>query len=251
MGSVTQVWAHRGASDHAPENTLPAFELALEQGADGVEFDVQLSKDGAVVLVHDDTLDRTTDGHGRVVDHTLAELQQLDARNGMNHYAPTRIPTLDEVLTLLAPERARVNIELKNDEEPYPGLEDEVLAAVQRHKLGNRVVVSSFSENSLRRLHALNPAIELATLYTRPQVRPWREALAIGARAIHPPSACVFGRPWVYRAHLLGLAIRPWVPNREMTLAWLMRSRVDAVITDLPSLACEVRARIRSSRWLG
>ena len=251
MGSVTQVWAHRGASDHAPENTLPAIEFAVEQGADGIEFDVQLSKDGAVVLMHDETLERTTDGNGRVVDRTLAELKRLDARNGMNQLAPTTIPTLDEVLTVLAPERVRINIELKNDVEPYPGLEDQVLAAVDRHKVGNRVVISSFSENSLRRLHALNPAIELATLYTRPQLRPWREALAIGARAIHPPTACVFGGPWVYRAHLLGLAIRPWVANRDATLARLMRARVDAVITDLPAVACDIRAMMRTSRWLG
>ena len=241
MGPATQVWAHRGASGYAPENTLPAFELALEQGADGVEFDVQLSSDGTPVVIHDETLGRTTDGAGRVVDHTLAELQLLDASNGMPEYAGTGLPTMDEVLDLLAPAELRINVELKNSEEAYPGLEQKVLAAVRERGLAGRVVLSSFSDDSVQRLHEFAPDLELATLYTRPELRPWRTARRLGARAIHPPAALVLGRPWVYRAHALGLAVRPWIVNSEAQLARMFRWRVDAVFTDTPDVALTLR----------
>ncbi|MCW5952247.1 MAG: glycerophosphodiester phosphodiesterase [Propionibacteriaceae bacterium] len=243
MGALTRVWAHRGASGYAPENTMPAFELALDQGADGVELDVQLSRDGALVVIHDETLDRTTDGTGRVVDHTLDELRRWDARNGMPGYASTPIPTLDEVLTLLAPASVWINIELKNSEEPYPGLEQKVIAAVRDHGIAERVTLSSFSDASVGQLHGLAPDLELATLYTRPQLRPWRTALRLGARAVHPPAAFVPGRLWVRRAQSLGLAVRPWIVNSPQLLERMFRWRVNAVFTDTPDVARELRWR--------
>lgn len=243
MHRGTQVWAHRGASAYAPENTLPAFELALSQRADGVEFDVQLSKDGVVVVIHDETLDRTTDGTGRVADHTAAELRKLDARNGRTDHGPTLVPTLDEVLALLAPSNLRINIELKNSEVPYPGLEQKVIAAVRDHGLAERVVLSSFSDASIGQLHELAPDLDSAVLYSRPQLRPWRTAARLGARGLHPPASFVPSRLWVRRAQSLGLAIRPWVVNSPQLLLRMFRWRVDAVITDTPDVARELRWR--------
>lgn len=222
---------------------MPAFELALEQGAEGVEFDVQLSRDGELVVIHDETLDRTTDGTGRVVDHTLDELRTLDAGNAMPEYRQVRIPTMDEVLALLAPSRISINVELKNSEEPYPGLEEKVIAAVRDHGLAERVVLSTFSDASVAQLHGLAPELELATLYTRPQLRPWRNALRLGARAVHPPAAFVPSRLWVRRAQHLGLAIRPWIVNSPQLLERMFRWRVDALFTDTPDLARELRWR--------
>ena len=97
----TKVWAHRGASAYAPENTIPAFRLAMEQGADGIELDVQLSKDGKLVVIHDEWVDRTSNGKGRVVDMTCQELKKLDFSCGMADYPFARIPTLREVYGLL------------------------------------------------------------------------------------------------------------------------------------------------------
>lgn len=222
---------------------MPAFELALEQGAEGVEFDVQLSRDGELVVIHDETLDRTTDGTGRVADHTLDELRTLDAGNAMPEYRQVRIPTMDEVLALLAPSRISINVELKNSEEPYPGLEEKVIAAVRDHGLAERVVLSTFSDASVAQLHGLAPELELATLYTRPQLRPWRNALRLGARAVHPPAAFVPSRLWVRRAQHLGLAIRPWIVNSPQLLERMFRWRVDALFTDTPDLARELRWR--------
>jgi glycerophosphoryl diester phosphodiesterase len=100
---MTQIWAHRGARREAPENTLPAFELAVAQGADGVEFDVQLTADGTVVVIHDETVERTTNGTGPVVGFGLAELRGLDASAGFGGYTGVQIPTLADTLALLAP----------------------------------------------------------------------------------------------------------------------------------------------------
>lgn len=222
---------------------MPAFELALAQRADGVEFDVQLTRDDVPVVIHDETLDRTTDGSGRVVEHTLDELRTLDAGNGMPGYASTRIPTLDEVLTLLATSGVRINVELKNTEEPYPGLEEKVVTAVRHHGLAERVVLSSFSDPSIGQLHGLAPDLELATLYSNPQLRPWRNASRLGARAIHPPAAFVPSRLWVRRAQSLGLAVRPWTVNTPQLMERLFRWRVDAILTDTPDIAGELRWR--------
>lgn len=239
---MTKIWAHRGARQDAPENTLAAFELAVAQGADGVEFDVQLSSDGEIVVIHDETLERTTDGTGAVVDHTLAELQAFDASAGRAGFAGVRIPTLTEVLELLAPTGLALNIELKNSEVPYAGLEEKVIEAVSGFGLEPRVVLSTFNHYSLRRLRALKPGCELAALYTDPLFRPWRYAGTLGVAAIHPPVMCVFGRRFVQKSHKAGIAVRPWVVNGERPLRRMFGYGVDAVFTDTPDLAIRLRA---------
>ncbi len=238
---MTQVWAHRGASGHAPENTVPAFELAIAQGADGVEFDVQLSSDGVMVVIHDEQLERTTDGTGRVVEHTFAQLQVLDAGAGREGFTGVRIPTLVEVLELVAPSELRINIELKNSEEPYPGLEEKVLAAVRAFNLQDRVVLSSFNHYSLRKLRSMKTGCELAALYTDPLFRPWRYASELGVAAIHPPAMCVFGKGFVDKARRAGVAVRPWVVNGERSLRRMFNYGVDAVFTDSPDRALAIR----------
>ena len=239
---MTQVWGHRGASAYAPENTLPAFELALAQGADGIELDVQLSADGALVVIHDETLDRTTTGSGNVADHTLAELRSVDASAGHGGYRGVTIPTLAEVLELVAPTRVAINIELKNSEVPYPGLEEKVVAAVAAFGLAERVVLSTFNHYSLRKLRPLAGASTLAALYTDPLFRPWRYASQLGVTAIHPPMMCVFGRRFVRRSHEAGIAVRPWVVDGERSLRRMFDYGVDAVFTDTVDLAVALRS---------
>ena len=120
---MTKIFAHRGASAYAPENTLPAFELAERQGADGIELDVQLTKDGEVAVIHDEKIDRTGTGEGFVRDFTLAELKSLSFHNQMEEYRGVKIPTLREVLELVKPGNMAVNIELKTGIFWYPGIE--------------------------------------------------------------------------------------------------------------------------------
>ncbi len=238
---MTQIWAHRGARRQAPENTLPAIELALGFGADGVEFDVQLSADGTPVVIHDESVDRTTDGTGAVAGLSFAQLRALDASAGFAGFGGVRIPSLEEVLDLLAPSGVRVNIELKNAEEDYPGLEEKVLAAIEQRGIAERVVLSTFNHYSLKRLQRLGAPCELGMLYTDPLYRPWRYAAKLGVAAIHPPANVLFGERYVRRAHALGLAVRPWVVNSEARLSRMFEWGVDAVFTDLPELALRVR----------
>lgn len=232
---MTRIWAHRGASQEAPENTLPAFERAVEQGADGVEFDVQLTADGEVVVIHDETVDRTTDGSGPVVGSSLRALRQLDASGGRPGFVGVQIPTLSEVLDLLAPTTVTVNIELKNSVEAYPGMEEKVLEALETRAMGDRVVLSSFSQDSLRHLQRLGTTIERAMVYSSPLLRPWRRADELGAGALHPSVRLVWSAGFVRGVRSAGLALRPWVVNDPDQLAKLSLWGVDAVFTDVPA----------------
>lgn len=143
------VFGHRGASAYAPENTLPAFALAIEQGADGVELDVHLTRDNELVVIHDEDVRRTTNGTGLVKDYTLAELQALCADNGMSGFAEARIPTLQQVLDLIKPSNLLVNIELKTGILWYDGIEEKALHLVEQMGMQERVIWSSFNHYSV------------------------------------------------------------------------------------------------------
>jgi glycerophosphoryl diester phosphodiesterase len=236
---VVEIWAHRGARSEAPENTMPAFLRAFEVGADGVEFDVQLSSDGQPVVIHDETLERTTNGRGRVCDHTFAELRSLDASAGFDGFADARIPHLDEVLTAAAEAGCRVNVELKNSVIDYPGLEEIVLDALARTGTADRAVLSSFSEVSVARLVELTD-IEVGLIFEVNELlrAPWKVAAGLGARALHPPRARA-------TAHLLrkaseaGLAVRVWTVNGRRPLQRLARQGASGVFSDVPEQARE------------
>lgn len=244
---MVEIWAHRGAKVEAPENTLAAFALAIDAGADGIEFDVQLSSDGHPVVIHDETLERTTDGQGWVKDHTLAELLALDASGGAEGFVGEPIPRLEQVLALIAPTGLRANIELKNSEVDYPGLEEAVIAAVEAAGMSKRVVYSSFSAESVQRLAQLEPAAEVALIYSRPPVRPLRTAQALGATGLHPDRRLFPGSGWVRRAHRRGLAVRVWVVNSADRMTKLIRAGVDGFFTDDPRLAVSVRDGVAAS----
>ena len=237
---MTQIWGHRGACAYAPENTLPSFELALAQGADGVEFDVQLSKDGVPVVIHDETVDRTTSGSGPVGSLTLAQLQVLDASAGRMEFARVHIPTLVEVLEVLSGSRVTINIELKNSVVEYPGLEEKVVAQVGAFGVDDRVIVSSFNHESLLRVRALAPHLRLAVLCQDILVKPWKYVRSLEIPAVHPPAPFVTKR-MVQRAHEAGVAVRPWGVRGGRMLRRLLRWDVDAVFVDAPDVALALR----------
>ena len=232
---MTQVWAHRGASGYAPENTLPAFELAVEQGADGFELDVQLTRDDAVVCIHDETLERTTDGTGWVADHSLEQLKELDASAGMAGFAGARIPTLDEVLELAVGADVTVNVELKNDRMAYKGLEGRVLEIIDAHGAGDRVILSSFNHYSLKRLQGMTD-LPLGALYSDSLYRPWRYVDRLHVQAIHPHHRAVNGK-LVAKSHAAGLRVHAWTVNEPDDIRRMYLLGVDAVITNFPDLA--------------
>lgn len=139
----TQIWAHRGASAYAPENTLEAFRLAAEMGADGVELDVQLSRDGELVVAHDETIDRVSNGTGYIKDYTLAQLKELSFNRLFPAFKEARIPTLLEVYELLKPAGLTVNVELKTGIILYPEIEEKVLALTASMGMEDRQVVEA------------------------------------------------------------------------------------------------------------
>jgi len=159
-----KIMGHRGAREVAPENTLAAYGLAIETGADAIELDVQLSKDGELAIMHDARLERTTDGQGQLRDYTLAELKTLNA--AANHsgrdYGVQRIPTLQEAYDFVQG-RLQINIEIKTgaDGNRYDGIEQKVVELVRRNNAVDYTVISSFNFPSLHAVRALAPEIQL------------------------------------------------------------------------------------------
>ena len=230
----TEVWAHRGASAHAPENTLEAFALAIEQGADGIELDVHLSGDGEVVVIHDETVQRTSDGSGRVGQLPLAALKALNFHKPKPRYAPVcRIPTLQETLQLLAPTALTLNIELKTDAQPYPGLEEKCVELVDRARMRERVWFSSFNHQSLVRIKAIDASLRCGALYGHAPHDPIAYARKLGIEALHPHHGTLRGgEAFVAACHAEGLRIHAWTVNTARTARAMARDGVDAVITD-------------------
>ena len=161
-----KIWAHRGCSQRYPENTLLAFERAAEiKGLEGIELDIQLTKDGHMVVIHDERVDRTTDGIGEVRQYTLAELKKLRIDAGNGKYE--QIPTMEEVLDLLGDKLKsglRLNIELKNSVFPYEGMEEKIVDLMHQRDLEKQIVFSTFYAKSLQRIRKLDPNVELGIL---------------------------------------------------------------------------------------
>jgi glycerophosphoryl diester phosphodiesterase len=230
---------HRGAKGHAPENTLASFDRAVELGVNAVETDVHLSRDGEVMLIHDHTVDRTTDGHGYVKDMTAAELKTLDAGGWYGpEFAGQRILTLAELLAW-AKGRVGVAIEIKNGPIYYPGIAEKVVRLVRQHDMARQALLLSFDHLVLREARMIAPEIAAGILYVGRLVDPVAAARAAGADAIHPQWAFVTP-DLVQAAHAAGLAVSPWCPNDLPTLRRLSEMGVDSVGTDYPELFDQV-----------
>ncbi len=230
------VFAHRGACRVAPENTLLAFQAAVDLGADGVELDVQYSSDGHLVVIHHPTLEATTDGTGRVTAHTLAELRALDAGSRFGaQFAGARIPTLDEVLDLLGGGPLIV-IELKALQASHADIGARVAQAVRAHDMADQVVISSFNPFALRRARQAAHEIECALLVAPdlPGLMRWGLVRKhSGASALHPEFPMV-DEAYMAWARRLGMLVRPWTVNEEADMRRMIRLGVDAIITDAP-----------------
>lgn len=158
------IFGHRGASAYAPMNTIPAFELAAEQGAHGVELDVHLTADGELIIVHDFTIDHTTDGTGTITDRTLAELKEFDAGSWFDtRFAGEKLPTLDEVFEAVG-DKLYINVEIKTLSRTADGTEEVVAECIHRHNMAERVIVSSFNPYVLKRFRPIAPDIPIGYL---------------------------------------------------------------------------------------
>jgi glycerophosphoryl diester phosphodiesterase len=243
-------FAHRGASYEAPENTLAAFLLAAELGADGIEFDVQLSQDGEVVVIHDFCLETTTNGQGLVRDRTLAELKQLDAGSHFDPaFAEQRIPTLQETIDTIG-HRLLFNIELKTASLRDDGLAAVVVRTVEENHMLDRVIISSFNPLVLRLVKQLNPWIATGLLYAPDSLlllrRPWLRYL-IRFDAMHPHYSTADAR-YMRWARKQNYRINVWTADDPGDMWQLMRRGVDIIITNRPDLLRQVLVAGRE-RW--
>ncbi len=243
MTALPQIFAHRGASAVAPENTLPAFETALELGADGIELDVQATADGELVVLHDFNLERTTTGAGPLRDHALAQLSAIDAGVRFSDvFAGTRIPTLEQVFDLVG-DSCIVNVEIKNMDW-NGGREAEPLARIiKRRGLYDQVIVSSFNPVSLRKMRQLDPSVPLGLLYSsKPSLthlllllaRPWLSR-SIAPDALHPYFEAIDAK-LIETARSRGQQVNAWTVNSVPEAFRLARLGVNAIITDTPDV---------------
>ena len=245
---MTEVICHRGYSSRYPENTILAFQKAVESGADGVELDVHLTRDGEVVVIHDERVDRTTDGVGYVKDHSLAELRRLNAAYGWRT-APQRIPTLEEYLELIAPTGMKSNIELKTGLFDYEGMEEKVWNQICRFGLENRVILSSFHAQTLLRVKALAPEAPCGLLNQDKLLSPGQATRDLGLEAYHPLYLRL--RPGVIRElKACHLEINAYTVNGHGPLTYLFAWDVHSVITNHPTRALTLRRLIQGNPGL-
>lgn len=238
---MTKVWAHRGASAYAPENTIPAFKLAVEMGADGIELDVHESKDGKLMVIHDETVDRTSNGAGRVVDMTCQELKTLDFSNGMQEYAGVRIPTLREVYGLLRNTGLTVNVEIKCDVIVYWGIWEKLLQTEREMGMQGRVHYSSFNHYVLRELQKLAPEATIGLLFDQALLDPWMYAQYCKAQAIHPQYRIVTECPGLLEGcRKADIDVNAWTVNDTESMNLLAEEGVNAIITNMPDVARRV-----------
>jgi len=227
----TLVFGHRGASAYAPMNTIPAFELAKKQGADGIELDVHRTKDGHVIILHDFSVDSTTDGTGDINDMTLAQLKQLDAGSWFHpSFANTRIPTLEEVF-LAVGRHLFINIEIKSRQVESDGLEALVAQLVHDYGLAERVIVSSFNPYVLVRFRALLPNTPLAYL-TAPDelfVKPANLSFEV-----HHPYQGVLNAESIAKYRTEAKFINTWTVNDNARAIELAKMGVNGLISDKP-----------------
>ena len=226
--------AHRGDPASAPENTLPALEAALASGADIVELDVRLTADGHAVVVHDELLDRTTNGAGAVAEHTLAELRALDAGSWYGGaWGGTGIPTLEEFLPLLQRSAARALIELKGVW-PEEGLAP-LAAQIYRHGVQDRVVVGSFEEETLLALWRTAPSLARAAVVRRLPADPVLFAERVGASTVVTSLRSFEVEPHAVDAlHDAGITVVVYTLNNPRLWERAIALGVDAVVTDAP-----------------
>lgn len=240
MEKRTKVWAHRGAAGYAPENTLESFELAVRQGADGVELDVQMTKDGELVVIHDEEIDRVSNGSGLVKDFSLKELKQLNFNRTHPEYEYVQIPTLQEVYEILKPAGVAINVELKTGIYFYPGIGQKVLSLAEEMEMKGRIWYSSFNHMTLTTLKRMDPTIRTGILYEDGWLNVPEYAEKMGVDALHPAYYNLQYPGVVKEAKSKGLKLHVWTVDDERVMKYLIKEGIDAIITNYPDRAVKV-----------
>ena len=231
------VWAHRGASGYAPENTLASFEKAVEQHADGIELDVQMTKDGQLVVIHDETIERVCDGTGYVRDYTWQELQRFNCNQAFPEYGVQRIPLLAQVLELIRPTALTVNIELKTGIIPYENIEEKTVALVRDCKMQGRAIYSSFNHYSALKVRQIDPYANVGLLHEDGIYEAGAYAAGLGVQALHPSVYRLQDPGYMEQAKAHGLDVNVWTVNDRRQMEQMCDCGVHAIITNYPDIA--------------
>jgi glycerophosphoryl diester phosphodiesterase len=242
--------AHRGASREAPENTLAAFRCALAAGAAAVECDVQRTRDGGLVVIHDPTVDRTTNGRGPIALLTYEECRRLDAGAWFGPaFAGERVPSLDEVLDLIRG-RALLLLEIKHGPMFYEGIEAQIAEALRRHRMDAATLVMSFDHPAVRTMRAVAPDVATAIIYRARLADAAAAARAVGADALCPEWRLVTSEV-VADAHAAGLGVFPWTIDEEDAMRRCLARGVDGVTSNDVRLLAKVMGAVGPSAGTG
>lgn len=241
---MTQIFAHRGSSGTHPENTMVSYIEAERLGADGLELDAQMTKDGELVVLHDERVNRTTNGKGWVKNFTLKELKELSAGSWFKKkYHDAQIPTVKEVLDWARGNELLLNIELKTGVVKYPDLEQKVIDMVKEFGVKERIILSSFNHYSMQKAHMIDPTVETAILYMEGLFEPWKYARKLGASGLHcywPAAAPEL----IDGAKRENIAIRPFTVNKETKLKAFLKAGCTGIFTDWPEKALKIREKL-------
>lgn len=227
-------FAHRGASGRYPENTILAFEKALEFGANGIETDVQMTKDGILVLMHDEMVNRTTDGIGFVKDYTFSEIKKLDAGSYFSkEYVNEKVPSVEELLLMVKGKNIILNFEIKNNIIEYQKIEEKLLDIIYRYGMQRNVIISSFNHYSMVKIKKLSSEIKTGLLYMENLYCPSKYAKYVGAEALHPYYYSL-DKEIVKEVKQEGILINTFTVNDTNYMKYLIELGVDGIITNYP-----------------
>ena len=231
-----KICAHRGASAYAPENTMPAFRLAAEQRADSIELDVHLTKDNVIAVSHDETIDRCSDGSGRIADMYFSDLEKFNFNKNYPELGFVKIPSLREVYEFAKASGLCVNVEIKGG---IGSIEPGLAALARQMDMTEQVYYCSFSLDALINIKKAEPSCIAGYLYGEAQDNVWDTCVCNGIDAVHP----WYGQlteEIISKCHANGLIVRPWVIDDEGDMAKFFSYGIDEVITDRPDTAFRV-----------
>lgn len=247
----TKVWAHRGASAYAPENSLEAFELAIKMGAHGIELDIYETADAKLVIHHDNDIKRMTNGVEAKIQQTDFDTLRTYNFNGTwgDQFGFVKIPALHEVLDLFRPTDMTINIELKEGSVNYL---KEIARAVKEFGMEEQIIYSSFDHIKLYRMKEIDPNAKTGALYAFNMLYPWAYAKMAGVTALHPSYDQLYrhdelGMDYIKEAHTHGIEVNPWTANKEGIIRRIARSGADHIITDVPDVALRIISELNEN----
>ena len=239
----TKIWAHRGASAYAPENSLESFALAIEMGAQGIELDIYETSDGRLVIHHDNNIKRMSGVDAKISETDFATLRSYNfAGEYGEKYDFVKIPEFCEVLELFKPTDMTINVEMKEGSDNYIRA---ITSLVREYSMEEQVIYSSFDHFKLKKIKEINPRAYVGALYSFNMACPWEYAKAAGFDALHPSYDQLykfkqeFGIDYIAEAHALGIEVNPWTANKPVIIANLVEWGSDHIITDVPDIALE------------